>query len=91
MIRLYSINNKIRYDIDHYVVDTIEALKNLVPSNMGDTAYVINTFETYMADSALDWYRIIPKRIPSPPPEDETTVAVLSKAIIGKMILGKEV
>ena len=91
MIRLYSINNKIRYDIDHYVVDTIEALKNLVPSNMGDTAYVIKTAETYMADSVHDWYRIIPKRSPIAPPEEEVVVAVLGKAIIGTMILGKEV
>lgn len=90
MIRLYSRNNKIQYDIDHYVVDNIEALKNLVPSNMGDTAYVIRTAETYMADSAHDWYRIIPKCSPITPPED-VTVAILGKAIIGKMILGKGV
>jgi hypothetical protein len=58
---------------------------------MGDTAYVIKTAETYMADSARDWYRIIPKRSPITPPGEEVVVAVLGKAIIGKMILGKEV
>lgn len=89
MVRLYSHGNKILYNIDHYVVETIAQLETLVPDNMGDTAFVLKENKLFMADSKLEWWLIKDSVEILPPSLPSIFSAILGKAILGKMILGR--
>lgn len=59
MIKKTSVSGDIMYDVEEYVVDTVEELPN-IPSScaMGSTAIVISTAEVYMKNGSGEWIKL---------------------------------
>ena len=56
MIIKYSQGNKINYNMRKYLVEEEKELSQIPKCNMGSTAYVITTGETWMMDSKGSWH-----------------------------------
>lgn len=56
MYTKFANGNKISYDISKYIVDDEEDLTTIPMCNMGSSAYVIHTGESWILDSNGRWY-----------------------------------
>ena len=56
MIIKYAQGNKISYNMRKYLVEEESELPQIPRCNMGSTAYVITTGESWMMDSKGNWH-----------------------------------
>lgn len=56
MLMKWSQGGKVNYQVNEYLLDFEEDLKQLNNSDMGDTAYIIETGEVWIMGSQKTWH-----------------------------------
>lgn len=59
MINILSSGGKVSYNVNEYICDTADDIKDLPTGcSVGSTAFVITTKDVYMLNSSKEWVKI---------------------------------